>query len=134
MDGLFGIPNHYLQKAYTSYRRRLCAPLSGLSSVACSRRRRPREWCGSNLIAMARVKFSKNKAYHRRYQTKWRRRREGKTDYQARRRMVTQDKRKYNTPKYRLVVRFTNKYVLTCYSVSIHVGFYALDSNSILWL
>lgn len=58
---------------------------------------------------MARVKFAKNKAYHRRYQTKWRRRREGKTDYQARRRLVTQDKRKYNSPKYRLVVRFTCK-------------------------
>lgn len=60
---------------------------------------------------MARVKFSKNKAYSKRYQTKWRRRREGKTDYQARRRLITQDKRKYNSPKYRIVVRFTNKYV-----------------------
>lgn len=60
---------------------------------------------------MARVKFAKNKAYSKRYQTKWRRRREGKTDYQARRRLVTQDKRKYNSPRYRLVVRFTNKYV-----------------------
>lgn len=58
---------------------------------------------------MARVQFKKNKSYHRRYQVKWRRRREGKTDYQARRRMVTQDKRKFNSPKYRLVVRFTNK-------------------------
>lgn len=58
---------------------------------------------------MARVKFTKNKAYSRRYQTKWRRRREGKTDYQARKSMVTQDKRKYNSPKYRLVVRFTNR-------------------------
>lgn len=58
---------------------------------------------------MARVKFAKNKAYSKRYQTKWRRRREGKTDYQARRRLVSQDKRKYYSPKYRLVVRFTNK-------------------------
>lgn len=33
---------------------------------------------------------------------------EGKTDYRARKRLVTQDKNKYNTPKYRLVVRFTN--------------------------
>lgn len=28
------------------------------------------------------------------------------------RRLVTQDKNKYNTPKYRLVVRFTNKDVI----------------------
>jgi len=31
---------------------------------------------------------------------------EGKTDYQARRALVIQDKNKYNTPKYRFVVRF----------------------------
>ena len=34
---------------------------------------------------------------------------EGKTDYYARKRLVTQDKNKYNTPKYRFVVRSTNK-------------------------
>ncbi|KAH1129141.1 hypothetical protein J1N35_000519 [Gossypium stocksii] len=34
---------------------------------------------------------------------------EGKTDYQARIRLINQDKNKYNTPKYRLVARFTNK-------------------------
>lgn len=56
--------------------------------------------------------FAKNKAYSKRFQTKWRRRREGKTDYQARRRLVTQDKRKYNSPKYRLVVRFTNRDII----------------------
>ena len=33
---------------------------------------------------------------------------EGKTDYYARRRLIAQDKNKYNTPKYRLIVRFTN--------------------------
>lgn len=38
---------------------------------------------------------------------------EGKTDYYARKRLVTQDKNKYNTPKYRFVVRFTNKDI-TC--------------------
>lgn len=37
---------------------------------------------------------------------------EGKTDYRARKRMVAQDKNKYNTPKYRLVVRFTNRYCI----------------------
>ena len=34
-------------------------------------------------------------------QVKFRRRREGKTDYFARKRLVIQDKNKYNTPKYR---------------------------------
>ena len=37
---------------------------------------------------------------------------EGKTDYYARRRLVVQDKNKYNTPKYRLIVRFTNKDII----------------------
>ncbi|RAH64069.1 60S ribosomal uL18 domain-containing protein [Aspergillus aculeatinus CBS 121060] len=47
-----------------------------------------------------------------RYQTKYRRRREGKTDYYARKRLITQAKNKYNAPKYRLVVRFTNRDVI----------------------
>ena len=34
---------------------------------------------------------------------------EGVTDYYARKRLIHQDKNKYNTPKYRMVVRFTNK-------------------------
>jgi large subunit ribosomal protein L5e len=59
------------------------------------------------------VKVVKNKAYFKRYQVKYRRRREGKTDYRARKRLVTQDRNKYNSPRYRLVVRFTNKYCLT---------------------
>lgn len=54
-------------------------------------------------------KVVKNKAYFKRYQTKYRRRREGKTDYYQRRGLVIQDKNKYNSPKYRLVVRFTNR-------------------------
>lgn len=45
-------------------------------------------------------------------QVKYRRRRAGKTDYRARLRLVTQDKNKYNTPKYRLIVRFTNRDVI----------------------
>lgn len=57
------------------------------------------------------VKVLKNKAYFKRYQVKYRRRREGKTDYRARKRLVCQDKNKYNAPKYRLVVRFSNRYV-----------------------
>jgi len=58
------------------------------------------------------LKVIKNKAYFKRFQVKYRRRREGKTDYRARRKLVTQDKNKYNSPKYRLVVRITNKDVI----------------------
>ncbi|KAJ4351256.1 60S ribosomal protein L5 [Didymosphaeria variabile] len=54
-------------------------------------------------------KLVKNKAYFSRYQVKYKRRREGKTDYYARKRLTTQAKNKYNAPKYRLVVRFTNR-------------------------
>lgn len=62
---------------------------------------------------MSFVKVVKNKAYFKRYQVKYRRRREGKTDYRARRTMVLQDKTKYNQPKYRMVVRLTNRDVIT---------------------
>jgi len=58
------------------------------------------------------VKVVKNKAYFKRYQVKYRRRREGKTDYFARKRLTVQDKNKYNTPKYRMIVRFTNKDII----------------------
>jgi len=58
------------------------------------------------------VKVVKNKSYFKRYQPKFRRRREGKTDFQARKRLVVQDKNKYNTPKYRMIVRFTNKDII----------------------
>ncbi|GFG30030.1 hypothetical protein Cfor_12330 [Coptotermes formosanus] len=55
------------------------------------------------------VKVVKNKQYFKRFQVKFKRRREGKTDYYARLRLTIQDKNKYNTPKYRLIVRFSNK-------------------------
>jgi len=55
------------------------------------------------------VKVVKNKAYFKRFQVKFKRRREGRTDYYARRRLVVQNKNKYNTPKYRMIVRITNK-------------------------
>ncbi|OXG21084.1 large subunit ribosomal protein L5e [Cryptococcus neoformans Tu401-1] len=58
------------------------------------------------------VKVQKNDAYFSRYQVKPRRRRQGKTDYQARRGLVSQAKNKYASPKYRLVVRITNKQVI----------------------
>jgi len=62
---------------------------------------------------MAFVKVVKNKAYFKRFQVKFKRRREGKTDYYARKRLIIQDKNKYNTPKYRLVVRFSNRNITT---------------------
>jgi len=58
------------------------------------------------------IKVVKNKAYFKRFQVKFKRRRQAKTDYYARKRLVIQDKNKYKTPKYRLVVRFTNKDVI----------------------
>ncbi|KAK7395586.1 hypothetical protein VNO78_16148 [Psophocarpus tetragonolobus] len=61
---------------------------------------------------MVYVKAQKSKAYFKRYQVKFKRRREGKTDYRARIRLINQDKNKYNTPKYRFVVRFTNKDII----------------------
>jgi large subunit ribosomal protein L5e len=54
----------------------------------------------------------KNKAYFKRFQTARRRRREGKTDYQQRINLVKQDKNKYNSPKYRLIVRCTNTKII----------------------
>lgn len=62
---------------------------------------------------MGYVKVVKTSQYFSRFQVKYRRRREGKTDYRARLRLVKQDKNKYNTPKYRLIVRFSNKDI-TC--------------------
>lgn len=57
---------------------------------------------------MAFVKILKNAAFFKRYQVQRRRRRQCKTDYQARRTMTRQDKCKFGARKYRLVVRFTN--------------------------
>lgn len=42
---------------------------------------------------------------------KFRRRRSGQTDYRQRHKLIVQDKNKYLSAKYRLVVRFSNKYV-----------------------
>uniref|UniRef100_A0A2I3S0X7 60S ribosomal protein L5 n=2 Tax=Pan TaxID=9596 RepID=A0A2I3S0X7_PANTR len=50
------------------------------------------------------VKVVKNKAYFKRYQ--------GKTDYYAQKRLVMQDKNKYSTPKYRMIVRVTNRDII----------------------
>eukprot|EP00545_Synedropsis_sp_CCMP1620_P014244 CAMPEP_0119010638 /NCGR_PEP_ID=MMETSP1176-20130426/5143_1 /TAXON_ID=265551 /ORGANISM="Synedropsis recta cf, Strain CCMP1620" /LENGTH=316 /DNA_ID=CAMNT_0006963337 /DNA_START=43 /DNA_END=993 /DNA_ORIENTATION=+ len=58
------------------------------------------------------VRVQKNRAYFSRYQVKFRRRREGRTDYRQRKRLCAQDKNKYQAPKYRFVVRFTNRQVI----------------------
>ncbi|KDD76608.1 ribosomal L18p/L5e [Helicosporidium sp. ATCC 50920] len=71
---------------------------------------------------MPAMKVVKNSSYYSRYQVKYRRRREGKTDYRARLRLVTQDKNKYNTPKYRMVVRFTNKDIVCQLAYSTLAG------------
>jgi large subunit ribosomal protein L5e len=68
------------------------------------------------------VKSSMSKQYFKRFQVKYRRRREGKTDYYARQRLVLQDKNKYNSPKFRLVVRFTNKDIVAQIVYSKLVG------------
>lgn len=65
-------------------------------------------------------KILKNKAYFRRYQVKYRRRREGKTDYTARKALIIQDQRTINNPKHRLVVRRTNRDII-CQIVMAHV-------------
>jgi len=80
------------------------------------------------LLPMGFVKIVKNKQYFKRYQVKYRRRREGKTDYAARRRLITQDKNKYNSPKYRFIVRFTNTDVITQIAYSKITGDVILTS------
>ncbi|KAI9657619.1 MAG: 60S ribosomal protein L5 [Bathelium mastoideum] len=67
------------------------------------------------------TKLVKNSAYFSRYQVKYRRRRTGKTDYYARKRLTTQAKNKYNAPKYRLVIRFTNRDII-CQIVTSELG------------
>ena len=81
--------------------------------VAARRRRRRATQDDILTAAQPFTKTVKSDAYFSRYQVKYRRRREGKTDYYARRRLVAQAKNKYNAPKYRLVVRFSNRFV-TC--------------------
>ena len=53
---------------------------------------------------------------------------EGKTDYYARKRLVVQAKNKYNSPKYRLVVRFTNTDVIVQIIYAKLEGDYILTS------
>jgi len=71
-------------------------------------------------------RVQQSKAYFSRYQVKFRRRREGRTDYRQRKRLCTQDKNKYQSPKYRLVVRFTNRYVIC------QIAYALIDGDRIL--
>ena len=64
---------------------------------------------------MAFVKLVKNNTYYKRYQVKMRRRRQGKTDYQARYRLIQQAKNKYSANKYRFCVRRTNRRIICQY-------------------
>ncbi|KAM0686813.1 60S ribosomal protein L5 [Conglomerata obtusa] len=54
----------------------------------------------------------KKKSYFSRFQVKPRRRREGKTDYQKRRKLIRTDSNKPSSSKARLVVRITNSKVI----------------------
>ena len=58
------------------------------------------------------AKVIKNASYFSRFQTKYRRRREAKTDYVQRTQLIQQDKTKYGAAKYRLVARITNTKVI----------------------
>jgi len=75
---------------------------------------------------MAFVKVYKTRAYYKRFQPKYRRRREGKTDYYARKRLIMQDKNKYNTNKYRLVAR------ITCSRVICQVIYATIQGDRVL--
>lgn len=80
---------------------------------------------------MAFVKVTKTKAYFKRYQTQFRRRREAKTDYQSRKGLIMQDLNKYLTPKYRLVARITNSRVIAQIAYSTYNGdFIFAEANS----
>jgi large subunit ribosomal protein L5e len=57
-----------------------------------------------------------------RFNPKMRRRRMAKTDYMARSSLVYQDKDKYCAPKYRMVVRITNRQVIAQVVTSKIVG------------
>lgn len=75
------------------------------------------------------IKKIKNSSFHSRFQVKWRRRREGKTNYHNRRYLLIQDKQKYNAAKYRLVVRLSKKNILCQLIYSRLEGDFVLSSS-----
>jgi hypothetical protein len=58
---------------------------------------------------------------------------EGKTDYYARKRLVIQDKNKYNTPKYRMIVRVTNRDIICQVSYVLDLSSVVRRINSNFW-
>ncbi len=66
----------------------------------------------------------------------------GKTDYRAKIRLTTQDKNKYNTPKYRYVVRFVSSVVkslislriMLCLIIAICVSFFHISLPGVVCL
>ena len=67
---------------------------------------------GSSVCRMGFVKVVNDKAYFKRFQVKFRRRQEGKTDYYAQKHLVILDKNKYNTPRHRVIVQVANRGVI----------------------
>jgi large subunit ribosomal protein L5e len=59
------------------------------------------------------VKQYASRTYLKRHTVKFRRRVESKLDFRAKKRLVASAKEKYDQPKFRLVVRITNKFVTT---------------------
>merc|ERR1712161_98564 len=81
---------------------------------------------GKLSTTMVFCRVTKSKSYFSRYQVKFRRRREGKTDYRQRKRLCAQAKNKYQAPKYRFVVRFTNTKVIS------QIAYALVDGDRIL--
>ena len=75
------------------------------------------------------IKKIKTRSFHSRFQVKWRRRREGKTNYYSRKKLLLQDKQKYNVAKYRLVVRFSKKNILCQLIYSRLEGDFVISSS-----
>jgi large subunit ribosomal protein L5e len=75
------------------------------------------------------IKRIKNNSSHSRFQVKWRRRREGKTNYYKRKNLLIQDKQKYNASKYRMVVRLSKKNLLCQLIYSRLEGDFILSSS-----
>ena len=75
------------------------------------------------------IKKIKTRSFHSRFQVKWRRRREGKTNYHSRKKLLLQDKQKYNVAKYRLVVRFSKKNILCQLIYSRLEGDFVINSS-----
>jgi len=75
------------------------------------------------------IKKVKNSSFHSRFQVKWRRRREGKTNYHSRKYLLIQDKQKFNAAKYRLVVRLSKRNVLCQLIYSRLEGDFVLSSS-----